>query len=180
LKAVSVFVVQANYLGLISSGISQFPQPSVSCSGLVVGQYLLANLTAASPLTGYPYFTGYSSSSVSVIEITDSLNLLVNPSKDLTGTSNPIPGFGSSTLHIFGLSNAVSSNVILAGVLVNLGNTNVFFLQASAPPPVIYSTNSYGLNLSSAHLLSSPTMERYILIGKESYTAYLTVWSDTS
>ncbi len=180
-SAVYVLVVQANYLGLVSSTSSQvstWSQSPPSCGALVVSQYLLANSSVSNGCSwnGYPYPSGYPSSSVSVIEITDNLNLLVNPSTDLTGVYNAIPNLGTSPLHVFALGNAVSSGVILAGVLVNAGANGFFFVSAPVPPPIAYSSLSSGLNLSNVRLLSAPTVERYVLIGRETYSAYLTVW----
>jgi hypothetical protein len=171
--------VQADYYGLLSTAFFQFPSPPGSYNAIIDGQFLLCSLLQPVSLPNATQGTGYNPVA---IEITDNLNVVLNPATDVTsnGTYGYLLYTTPYTLKLYSMANSVSPDVIWGGLLAYPQSGAAFLLNATRPGipvSVNYYTQSFASNLASSRLLTSVTVERYVHIDISSYTVYLTVWS---
>jgi hypothetical protein len=174
LQTVFVLLVQATYYGLTSNAVYQLPAADTSFNALLVGQYLICNMTKS--INGGANGATHVDYQATVVEVTDNFNVVLNPATN--ATSQNLFNTGGKTYQVYALSNPVSQNVIIAGIIVTwTGNT--FFMmteQPLLPVSVNYYSNAFAQNLLTAKLINSVTVERYVHVGRETYTAYLTLW----
>jgi hypothetical protein len=170
-------IIEADYYGLLANSLFQYPLSSGGLNLLLSGPYLVGNLTQ---VDGFPSSAAHLGLDVTVIEITNNLNIVLNPATNVTGNgeADKLLNTGGKSLKIYSLANAVSPDIIIAGLLVTRNGKTYFAFaaQPNLPVSVNYYTHAFANNLQSALLLNSVTVQRYIHISRDSYVAYLTVW----
>jgi hypothetical protein len=171
-----LITINANYYGVSSDTIFQDPIIPSAFSALQDGQYLVCNLTQ--PVT-FLHPALHPTWNFTVVELTKNLNIIEHLAVDYTGVGIPNSQLNyNNSLRIFGLTNQITSDVIFSGMLVQYGS-ETFFVGSTfphLPVTVDYHPQAFASDLSSALLLSSVTVQRYVHISTLDYSVYLTLW----
>jgi len=171
-----LITASANYYGIVSDTVLQYPVVPKAFSAIQLGQYLVCNLTQAATFlhsAAHPTWT------FTVIELTNNLNIIQHLAVNQTGVGVPELQLDfNHSLQTFALANQVTSDVIFSGMLAKYG-AQYFFVGSTLPNlpvPVDYYSQSFATSLGSTLLLNSVTVQRYVHIASVDYSVYLTLW----
>jgi len=166
-----LLMVQADYYGLQSNSFYQTDVlPTVNL--MLEGQYLIANYTELPDLPKSAIHPDYD---VSVLALTNNLNLIIDPAVNVTGNgeADKVLNTGNKDLRIYQLNNTIGQDVVLAGLIVTTRGRSYFALASRPILPVSVDYRSHSFPSAG---LRAVTIERYVHIGRNSFVVYFTIW----
>lgn len=170
-QEVFVVTVSADYYGLEANSILELSTVPSNLDMLIEGQYLIGNFTG---VTGIPKSANQLQLEASVIELTDNLNVILNPATNVTtGNAGYVFNQGGKNYKVFQLVNPVSENVILAGLMVKTTGQSFFAVAFRPVLPVALDYRSHAVATAG---LQAITIERLVHMGRNSYVVDLTIW----